>query len=274
MLQQNKMSELAFIKKMNSFEQKHLFSILERIKIKYTKNSNGYFFNLTNVSPETFDKIKETIEIIKKNRAIEKTLVIERENYIENYSKNVQYKITELEKEKRDRIRNIYTIKPFANLYEEKISRVRAPVLSTRTDVFFDNILKRIKSTKKKTLKINKSSNYDSIDCENDEYNDISEYNENENDNEQQIYEENEQPVYEETEQQVYEETEQQVYEEIEETVYEETEEQNYKIKRRFSNNIVLADLVEQMRFYRELLKDKINIKEYNHDILLFEDYT
>ena len=55
------------ISQLHKCEYIEIIKILEKKKIKYTKNKNGYFINLTKMPNEVLDDIEKLIEFIKKN---------------------------------------------------------------------------------------------------------------------------------------------------------------------------------------------------------------
>lgn len=81
-------------------------------KIPYTKNNNGYYFNLTSITPEVMKKIKECISNVINNRKIMEDLNKERDSIIKEYkileSQNKEY----IEKKVLDTI----SYKKFSNI--------------------------------------------------------------------------------------------------------------------------------------------------------------
>jgi hypothetical protein len=49
-------------------EQEEIFRIIRKWKVSYSENSNGIFFDLSTVSNEAFDQIKEYISFCMNNR--------------------------------------------------------------------------------------------------------------------------------------------------------------------------------------------------------------
>ena len=71
-------------------EQEELFRIIRKTKENYTENSNGIFFDLTTISDDTFNQIKEYLHFCLKNRQEDadrlkelETIRIQNENYID-----------------------------------------------------------------------------------------------------------------------------------------------------------------------------------------------
>jgi hypothetical protein len=77
------------IKVLVKTEQEEVFRIIRKTKENYTENSNGIFFDLANISDETFNQIKEYLEFCLKTRQEDaerlkelETIRIQNENYI------------------------------------------------------------------------------------------------------------------------------------------------------------------------------------------------
>ena len=56
------------IKILDTPEQEEIFRIIRKTKESYTENSNGIFFDLSTISDETFNLIKEYINFCLKTR--------------------------------------------------------------------------------------------------------------------------------------------------------------------------------------------------------------
>jgi hypothetical protein len=77
------------IKGLVKTEQEEIFRIIRKTKENYTENSNGIFFDLSIVSDDTFNQIKEYIAFCLKTRQEDadrlkdlETIRIQNENYI------------------------------------------------------------------------------------------------------------------------------------------------------------------------------------------------
>jgi hypothetical protein len=71
-------------------EQEQIFRIIRKTKENYTENSNGIFFDLSTVSDDTFEQIKEYIAFCLKTRQEDadrlkelETIRIQNENYVD-----------------------------------------------------------------------------------------------------------------------------------------------------------------------------------------------
>lgn len=67
-------------------EKTHILSILKS-KIHYTKNSNGYFFNIKDIfdNPDVLEKVRESINLIITNRNIIDDINYQRETIVQEY---------------------------------------------------------------------------------------------------------------------------------------------------------------------------------------------
>ena len=71
-------------------EQEEIFRIIRKTKENYTENSNGIFFDLSLISDETFNQIKEYLDFCLKTRQDDavrlkelETIRIQNENYVD-----------------------------------------------------------------------------------------------------------------------------------------------------------------------------------------------
>lgn len=71
-------------------EQEEIFRIIRKTKENYTENSNGIFFDLSTVSDEAFQQIKEYLDFCLKTRQEDaerlkelETIRIQNENYVD-----------------------------------------------------------------------------------------------------------------------------------------------------------------------------------------------
>lgn len=76
-------------------EQEELFRIIRKTKETYSENSNGIFFDLSTISEEGFQNIKEYLQFCFKTRQEHEerlkeleTIRIQNENYVDDESKN------------------------------------------------------------------------------------------------------------------------------------------------------------------------------------------
>jgi hypothetical protein len=82
-----------YIKLLVKPEQEEIFRIIRKTKENYTENSNGIFFDLSNISDEAFNQIKEYLNFCLKTRQEDaerlkelETIRIQNKNYIDEDS--------------------------------------------------------------------------------------------------------------------------------------------------------------------------------------------
>lgn len=81
------------INKLSQKEKNHILNILRTTKIKYTKNSNGFFFNLLDIDENVLDKIFDCINMIEKNADILKELDRRRSELLEYYRNIIESRL-------------------------------------------------------------------------------------------------------------------------------------------------------------------------------------
>ena len=76
------------INRLNVKEKAHILNILKMANIKFTKNSNGYFFNFLDIKDDILEKICNCLELMEKNAGILKEMDRRRTELL-NYYKNL-----------------------------------------------------------------------------------------------------------------------------------------------------------------------------------------
>lgn len=89
------------IQKLKTNEKKHILDILLKHTSEYSKNSNGYFFNLELVPEDTLNNISKMIEIIESRRETINNLDHDRDEKMEFYKSLLEDKLktTELKRQ-------------------------------------------------------------------------------------------------------------------------------------------------------------------------------
>jgi hypothetical protein len=89
-------------------EKLHILNMLKSNNLPYTKNSNGYFFNLTRDNPIVYEKLVNCVKLINTNRELIKEMDAKREDTIKSYKQTIeqqiQKKIDYLKKVTRDKL--------------------------------------------------------------------------------------------------------------------------------------------------------------------------
>ncbi len=81
------------VNKLDNKEKLHVLNILKTHNVDFTKNTNGYFFNLTSVDEEIVIKILKCLALIETNRDLIRKIDKRREELLEYYKKIIQEKI-------------------------------------------------------------------------------------------------------------------------------------------------------------------------------------
>ncbi len=108
------------IDKLDNFEKVFIVNLLKDENVSFTKNNNGYFFNMTNTSADINNKIMDSLDYIIKNKNYTKSLDTDREKYMNQYKNTIEdtLRIT-AEKNKLNYIEMI-TLKNDCNIILEK----------------------------------------------------------------------------------------------------------------------------------------------------------
>lgn len=123
------------VQRLTPKEKLHILNILHTHKISYSKNSNGYFFNLINADNGVLEKLHRCLELIEKNRDVIKEYDRRREEllayYKELFNKKLDETISQRRNEYLDKLR-LY--KDFSNITME-ITRLRViPIKQSYSD--------------------------------------------------------------------------------------------------------------------------------------------
>ena len=90
------------INKLNIKEKNHILNILKMTKIDYTKNENGYFFNLLQIDIVILEKICNCLDLIEKNSGILKEMGRRRTELLNYYKNLIEERLQKNVQRKRD----------------------------------------------------------------------------------------------------------------------------------------------------------------------------
>jgi hypothetical protein len=90
------------IKRLTTKEKHHILSIFKKYNVEYTKNANGYFFNLDKIDYDILDKVYKCVNLIEEKRELITTLDKKRDSYLEYYKNLIENKLKETINKKRD----------------------------------------------------------------------------------------------------------------------------------------------------------------------------
>lgn len=185
---------IARIGKLGLKEKHHILNILNTTNINYTKNSNGFFFNLLDVEQDVLEKICNCLDLIEKNSDILRKLDKRRNDLLEYYKNIIEERLyNNIQQKKMEYIEKLKVISdPISiNMNKKKIVK---KTIDTTADI--DILIKEYVKSKNKYekgsvyhritgyIKLLKSNFKNAKHIENDENieNDVmSFYNENEN---------------------------------------------------------------------------------------------
>jgi len=83
------------IKSLNTNEKIHILTILKKHNIEYTKNYNGYFFNLDKIDEPIINKLNQCIDLIETNRDLIYLLDKKRDDHLKYYKTLIETKLNE-----------------------------------------------------------------------------------------------------------------------------------------------------------------------------------
>jgi hypothetical protein len=173
------------VSKLSVQEQKHFYKILIKNGVNYSKNLNGYFFNLRTADPNIIVQLKECLELIEPNRELIKQLDLQREELREKYACIIKERLTTRKKKSiHDYENKIIMIQNWSKLYFElkKVYVNKIFMLDKNEDI--DEIIKKYKKKsypknsvyysilqkmKKKLPKIKEISEEDDAEIEGDD---------------------------------------------------------------------------------------------------------
>lgn len=90
------------IKRLTSKEKHHILSIFKKYNIEFTKNSNGYFFNLDRIDDSILDKVSKCVDLIEQKRELITSLDKKRDSYLEYYKNLIENKLKETINKRRE----------------------------------------------------------------------------------------------------------------------------------------------------------------------------
>jgi hypothetical protein len=136
------------IKKLSVKEKSHILTILKKNNVPFTKNLNGYFFNLMNINDNVYDKINKCVDLIERNRELIESLEKKRELHIEYYKTLIENKLNERLNARIDDYYNTILLKEERNFIRiQKKCTIENKIIAD-PDILIKNYLKRFKYEK------------------------------------------------------------------------------------------------------------------------------
>jgi hypothetical protein len=113
------------IKRLTVKEKHHILSIFKKYNVEYTKNSNGYFFNLDKINNNILDKVFKCVDLIEEKRELITTLDKKRDTYLEYYKNLIENKLKEtINKKKQDYIKQLILIPSNISIKKKFVKKV------------------------------------------------------------------------------------------------------------------------------------------------------
>ena len=267
------------IHQFDQLEKKYIFSILVYNKVQYTKNCNGFFFNIANIDSKLVKKINECVNIIKKNHIKIKEINQARAHNLHDCKQILVQKLKEKKNTEKQYYIDKMTICPHkiilnidTVIIQPRISVHNNDNNPSKTYTIIMKII-NIQCKQRYKVKANKiiysnddivdnipDDNFDQTENDNDTLDiDI----EQEDDKEDFIYSEEEDEEDDEEDDEIEEE-------DVQDDEIEEEDEEDISFDKINKDD---KKLYHSMQYYRQLLQDKLAFKISNHDILQVQTY-
>lgn len=112
------------IEKLTTREKLHILNILKEKDEDYTKNANGYFFNMLNIGGDAIQKLEKCLNLIETNRDLIKEMDKRREDLLMYYKSVIEEKLRMSLMERKQRYMDMIYVRPFETSMHLKISKV------------------------------------------------------------------------------------------------------------------------------------------------------
>jgi hypothetical protein len=101
------------IERLTPREKQHILNILKEKDQDYTKNTNGYFFNILNIGSDAVHKLEKCLNLIETNRELITEMDKKREELLIYYKTVIEEKLKMSLKERRERyMQRLYLTEP------------------------------------------------------------------------------------------------------------------------------------------------------------------
>lgn len=134
------------VKRLTTKEKYHILSIFKKYNIEFTKNSNGYFFNLDKIDDNIIDKVSKCVDLIEQKRELITSLDKKRDYYLEYYKTLIESKLKDTINKKRNNYLEQLVLIPSENFISKKKKKFISRVSITEDpDVLMKEHLKKKK---------------------------------------------------------------------------------------------------------------------------------
>lgn len=194
-------------------EKYHILLILQKHNIEYTKNSNGFFFNMVHITPGINNEIEECLKLIETNRTSIRELELKRDKMYKSFKELVESRLILTQQKTIREYVNTLQLQPYTDIVctvnrifrfehynnkadpDELLKEYQKTKSMPKNSVFarLQSKMKAIKSKSsiRKSLNRNNIENHDNLfdynDCEEECEENIEENNDYEDDIEDQV---------------------------------------------------------------------------------------
>lgn len=138
----------SIINRINKLEKKekiHILNILKKYQTNYSKNLNGYFFNLGLLQNETIEKLLDCLDVIENNRDLIYEMDTKRTNLLNYYKNLIEEKIQLSIQNNKKIYTDLLTIKNVSNIY----CNIKKIQENTSKNIDIDVLIKEYKKSQK-----------------------------------------------------------------------------------------------------------------------------
>jgi hypothetical protein len=107
---------IARTNQLSSKEKVHILKILRENAVDFTKNENGFFFNLSNLEESVANQISECVDLIIKNRECIQNMNEKREQMLVEYKSMFEEKLRLSQDQKQIKYINSIILRDFSNI--------------------------------------------------------------------------------------------------------------------------------------------------------------
>lgn len=133
------------ISKLTQKEQNHFYRILIKNGVTYSKNLNGYFFNLGKANNDVLEELTKCLELIEPNRDLIKQLDSQRQELREKYTFIIKQRLTQHKQKILQEFENKITVEPYTNVKVEIHPVQLRQKVYIKEDEDIESVMKRLR---------------------------------------------------------------------------------------------------------------------------------
>lgn len=123
------------IEKLNQKEKAHILDIFNTHEVEFSKNANGFFYNLSRVDQHVLVKIYDCLKLIEKNRDIIAEMDRRRDELLIYYKQLIEDKLQATIRKKREAYLQILQLQPLNTNITQNVTRIVKRKVTTYDDV-------------------------------------------------------------------------------------------------------------------------------------------